>query len=74
MTAFAAVKLDEDATTIGLVVDVAQNIERLHQATEFLERSGEPGRGLSRSSGTENLHKARGPYLASVHYRDTDIR
>jgi hypothetical protein len=34
VTAFAAVKLDQDAATIGLVVDVAQKIERLNQAPE----------------------------------------
>jgi hypothetical protein len=33
VTAFAAVKLDEDAAMIGLVVNEAQKIERLHQAT-----------------------------------------
>jgi phage-related protein len=43
VTAVAAVKLNKDATTIGLVVNEAQKIERRHQTAEFLKRACQPG-------------------------------
>jgi hypothetical protein len=36
--ALAAVELGEDAPTVGFIVDVAKEVERLHDAPEFLKR------------------------------------
>ena len=61
VTAFSAVKLDQDAATIGLVVDVAQKIERLDQPAEFFKRAGQLGRavlGLQRADQPGGLHGA----------------
>src|ERR1019366_6701467 len=49
---FSSVELDEDAAAVALIVNEAQQIERLGQATQFLERPGELGRtvvGLQRA-------------------------
>ena len=48
----AAVKLDQDAAAVTLVIDKAQHIERLGEATQLLERPGQLGRtvvGLQRA-------------------------
>jgi len=46
VAAFAAVELDQDAPTVALVVDEPQEVERLHQSAELLERAGESGRAI----------------------------
>lgn len=43
---FAAVELEQDAPAIALVVDEPEEVERLHQPPDLLERAGEPGRAV----------------------------
>ena len=48
VTALAAIELGEDAAAIGLVVDVGEQVERLDQATQLLERPRQRGRPIVR--------------------------
>src|SRR3954452_7712026 len=63
VTALAAVELHQDAPAVALVVDEAQQVERLHQAAQFLECAGEPRRAVVRLQRAGEAGGAHDPEL-----------
>ena len=61
VAAFAAIELDQNAPAIALVVDEPQEVERLHQPPELLERVGELGRTIVGLKHPGELDRAHTP-------------